>query len=92
MRTRQQERRRWTGLSPREFGEATGQSEDAVRNLIAAGWFGWLKEGDRRVPECMDVRGHGAKRPEYKIHPSAVDRYQRERAVDAPQNRDQDAA
>ena len=82
MRTRRQEQYRYNGLSPREFAERTGQSEDGVRRLIASGWFGWTEDGKLRVPECLDVRKVGGQRAEYRIHPNAVQRYYRERAVD----------
>jgi hypothetical protein len=78
MRTRQQEHYRYNGLSPREFGERTSQSEESVRQLIEDGWFDWIGDG---LPECLDVRKIGGQRPEYRIHPSAVARYHRERAM-----------
>lgn len=84
MRTRQKEAQRsqykYNGLTPREFGERIGLSEDAVRGMIADGWFRWT-EGR---PECLDVRKVGGQRPEYRILPSAVDRYFEERAVCGP--------
>lgn len=68
---------RYNGLTPREFGERVSLSDDAVRAMIDAGWFGWNDE--LKVPECMDV-GSG-QRPEYRIHESAVPRFYQERMV-----------
>jgi hypothetical protein len=82
-RTRQQERMRYQGLSPRAFGEAVGLSEGSVREMIEVGWFRWTADvaGQKKTPECMDVRKPGGQRAEYRIKASAVDRYHRERAV-----------
>lgn len=84
-RTRQQERARYNGMTPREFGEAIGRSSEFVYDLIRGGWFGWTKnERGTAVPECMDVRARGAERPQYIIHASAASRWYRERAVTEP--------
>lgn len=79
MRTRQQFDYAYNGLSPAEFGERTGQSAEQVHKLIAAGWFRWTTEDGK--PGCLDIRDAGAKQPTYRIHPSAVERYYRERAA-----------
>lgn len=78
MRTRQQHQYAYGGISPREFGERTGQSPQQVRELIEVGWFGWTADG---LPECLDVASPKAKQPTYRIHASAVQRYYRERAA-----------
>lgn len=77
MRTRAQHKARYNGLSPRQFAERIGTSEEHVRGLIRDGWFVWV-DG---IPECQDVRRVGAGRPEYRIEAGAVDRWFRERAV-----------
>lgn len=83
MRTRQQEQQRFNGLTPRQFGERIGLSEDAVRGLIRDGWFAWTTEEGAReaTPECTDNRCVGGQRPEYRIKPSAVRRWFKERAA-----------
>ena len=84
-RTRQQESARYNGLTPRQFGERVGLSEDAVRQLIRDEWFRWTEEPGQKgaTPECTDVRKVGGQRPEYRIKPSAVTRWFAERAVTA---------
>jgi hypothetical protein len=82
MRTAQQERARYTGMRPSEFGDAVGVSAETVYQLIADGWFCWMRdEHGRSVPECQDTRRMGAKLPQYRIHRSAVTRWFAERAV-----------
>lgn len=76
MRTRLQHNFAYNGLTPAEFAERTSQSAGQVRQLIAARWF--KAEGD--VPELLDVASIGAKQPTWKIHPSAVDRFLKERS------------
>lgn len=78
MRTRQQEKYRYNGITPREFGERTGQSAAQVRELIGCGWFAFTEDG---TPECLDVSSPGTKQRTYKIHPSAVQRFYKERGV-----------
>lgn len=81
-RTRQQERARYTGLSPQEFGDAVGVSTERVYQAIDDRWFGWTRDSyGRRVPECQDVRKLGGKRAEYRIHSNAVARWFEEHAV-----------
>jgi hypothetical protein len=82
-RRREAESYLYNGLTTSEFAERTGQSDQQVRDLIAAQWFGW--DGDR--PECIDVASPGAKIRRYKILPSAVERFLRERAVGKPKGR-----
>lgn len=77
MRTAKQERARYQWLTPRQFGERVGMGEDKVRELIRAGWFG-VQDG---TPECIDTRLPGRPSPEYRVHPDAVGRFFRERAV-----------
>jgi hypothetical protein len=78
-RSKEADRARYGWLSPRDFGDRVGLSESSVREqLIGGGWFRLLTGG---VPECMDVRKPGAKNPEYRIHPKALERYYRERAI-----------
>jgi hypothetical protein len=82
-RTRQIEQMKFNGLTTREFAAATSQSEQQVRDLIAARWFEWTDD----LPECLDVASPGAKIRRYKILPSAVKRYLNERAVCAPRGK-----
>lgn len=77
MRTVQQERARFSWLSPREFGEAIGVTDQQVRELIAEGWF----RTDGKVPECINVALPSAKAPRWHISPAALDRFLRERAA-----------
>lgn len=77
MRTRQQSSYAYRGLSCSEFAERTGMSVGQVRDLIKGGWFD--KAAD--PPECLDIRSPGAKQATYRIHPSALDRFKRERAA-----------
>lgn len=80
MRTRQHHDFAYNGLTTAEFGERVGMSAEKVRELIEARWFIVPKDGP---PECLDIRSPKAKQPTYRIHPSAVDRFLRERAVAA---------
>lgn len=78
MRARTRHAYAYNGLSPREFGERTGQSAAQVMELIHGGWFEWTED---EQPECLDISKEGSKLPTYKIHPSAVKRFFRERAA-----------
>lgn len=76
-RTRQQEKARFSWLSTAEFGERCGGiTSESVCLMIADGWFGLTPDG---IPECLNVGKVGAKRSEWRIHPSAVERFYRER-------------
>lgn len=87
-RTKAAERARYTGMSPSEFGAAVGVSAETVRSLIGGGWFGWTRDArGNQVPECMDARGAGSRRAEYRIHPNAVERFFEERAITEPRGR-----
>lgn len=81
-RTPAQERALYTGLSPADFAAEIGASADLVYELIGSGWFGWTKDdAGRRVPECQDTRRPGGRKPHYRIHRNAVQRWFTERAV-----------
>jgi hypothetical protein len=72
----------YNGLTPRVFGEQTGQSTESVYGLIHGGWFGWTKDMyGNPIPECQDTRQVGAKHAQYRIHTTAVARWFAERAV-----------
>jgi hypothetical protein len=77
MRTRAQHKAAYGGLTSGDFAARTGQSAGQVLNLIRRGWFGLTADG---VPEVIDIGLPGC-RPTYRIHPTAVDRYLRERGV-----------
>ncbi len=78
MRTRRDYQYAYNGLTTAEFGARIGIAAEQVREMIAAGWFGWTKDGQ---PECLDIRSPGAKQPTYRIHPDAVKRFYLERAA-----------
>lgn len=71
------ERARYTWMTTGEFAAAIGATDEHVRQLIESGWF----RRDLMPPECLDVRGVEAKIAEYRIHPTALQRYYRERAA-----------
>lgn len=83
MRTRQQHQYDYAGLTTGEFAKRTGQSAEQVRGLIDAGWFQWFRveASGIRMPECLDVSSPGSRRPSYRIHPRAVDRFFDERSA-----------
>lgn len=72
-RTREQVQAQYTWMSPADFGESTGTSEEHVRRLIADRWF--------RPGEVINVARNPAKHREYRIRPEAVERFLAERAV-----------
>lgn len=77
MRTKNAERARFNWLTTRAFADAIGVEREQVLALIHGDWF----RHDGPVPECLNVALPSAKRPEYRIHPSAVTRFYRERAA-----------
>lgn len=88
MRTVEQERARYTWMTPRQFGEAIGVGEEHVRDLIRDGVF----PADADPPEVLDVRRPGSRRPEYRLSAEALARFYRERAAMAITPRQERAA